>query len=164
MKVARAGFYPSLSINADIGYQAFDFLKLVNTPASLAYSLAAGIIVPLFNRKGLTSKYFTAGSRQLQAVTRYERALLSGYTDVINQLAMIKNLGKSYDLQSQQVDKLIQSIDISGQLFASARANYMEVLLTRRDALESQMELIETKKMQMTAAVGLYQALGGGWR
>lgn len=164
VKVARAGFYPSLSINADIGYQAFDFLKLVNTPASLAYSLAAGIIVPLFNRKGLTAKYFTAGSRQFQAVTRYERALLSGYTDVINQLAMIKNLGKSYDLQSQQVNKLIQSIDISAQLFASARANYMEVLLTRRDALESQMELIETKKMQMTAAVGLYQALGGGWR
>jgi outer membrane protein TolC len=40
----------------------------------------------------------------------------------------------------------------------------MEVLLTRRDALEAQMELIENKKRQMNAAVALYQALGGGWR
>jgi outer membrane protein TolC len=40
----------------------------------------------------------------------------------------------------------------------------MEVLMTRRDALESQLELIETKKLQLGAVVNLYQALGGGWR
>ncbi|MCA8972419.1 MAG: hypothetical protein KDC95_21705, partial [Planctomycetes bacterium] len=48
--------------------------------------------------------------------------------------------------------------------FGSARADYMEVLLTRRDALESQMELIETKTRQLQATVDLYQAVGGGWR
>ncbi len=94
----------------------------------------------------------------------YERAILSGYTEVIKLLAMIHHLEKSYDLQAQQVEKLKQSIDISSQLFVRARADYMEVLLTRRDALEAQMELIENKKRQMNAAVGLYQALGGGWR
>jgi outer membrane protein TolC len=39
----------------------------------------------------------------------------------------------------------------------------MEVLLTQRDALESRMELIETRKQQMNAMVNVYQALGGGW-
>jgi outer membrane protein TolC len=40
----------------------------------------------------------------------------------------------------------------------------MEVLLTRRDSLEAQMDLIDTKNRQMQAMVGIYQALGGGWK
>jgi multidrug efflux system outer membrane protein len=42
--------------------------------------------------------------------------------------------------------------------------DYYDVLLTRRDSLEAEMELVETKKDQMQALVSLYQALGGGWR
>lgn len=163
-KVAKAGFYPSLGISMNIGIESFDFLKLVSLPASLVYGIAADLMAPLFNRTGLKAAYFTANSKQWQAVYHYERAILTGCTEVIKLLSMIQNLEKSYDLQTQQVDKLTQSIDISSKLFASARADYMEVLLTRRDALEAQMELIENKKRQMSAAIGLYRALGGGWR
>ncbi len=53
---------------------------------------------------------------------------------------------------------------ISTNLFRSARADYMEVLLTQRDALESKVELVETRKRQMNAMVDMYRALGGGWR
>ncbi len=81
-----------------------------------------------------------------------------------NQLSMINNMKSSYDLRSQQVITLTQSIDISTRLFRSARADYMEVLLTQRDALESKFELIDTKMQQMHAMVNIYQALGGGWR
>lgn len=163
-RVAKASFYPSLGIKANIGLQSFDFLKLVSLPASLIYGIGADLVGPLFNRKALTAGYFTANSKQMQAVYNYERAVLNGYIEVVKLLAAIDNLEKSYDLQAQQVAKLTQSIDISSQLFAAARADYMEVLLTRRDALDAQMELIENKKRQMNAAVGLYQALGGGWR
>mgnify|MGYP001301395310 CR=1 FL=1 len=85
------------------------------------------------------------------------------YIEVANQLSNINNLQQSYTLRSQQVQALTQSIDISARLFKSARADYMEVLLTQRDALESKFELVETKKQQMVAMVNVYQALGGGW-
>jgi outer membrane protein, multidrug efflux system len=62
------------------------------------------------------------------------------------------------------VQALTKSIDISTGLFKSARADYMEVLMTQRDALESRFELIETKKMQMNTMVNIYQSLGGGWK
>jgi outer membrane protein, multidrug efflux system len=163
-KVAKAAFYPSLGINVSLGYQAFDFLKILATPASLAYGLAADLLAPLWNRRALSAAYFTANARQKQAVFRYERAILNGYVEVAKLLAVIQNLERSYQVQAQQVQILAQSVEISTQLFASARADYMEVLLTRRDALESQLELIENKERQMKAAVGLYQALGGGWR
>jgi outer membrane protein TolC len=163
-RVAKAGFYPALGLSANIGFQSFDISKLVATPASLIYSIGADLLAPLINRSALTSAYFTANSKQMQAVYSYERAILSGYIEVVKRLAAIHNLEESYALQVQQVDKLKQSIDISSRLFTSARADYMEVLLTRRDALEAQMELIENKKQQMTATVGLYRTLGGGWR
>jgi outer membrane protein TolC len=66
-------------------------------------------------------------------------------------------------LKSKQVEALTQSIGISIRLFKSARADYMEVLLTQRDALESRFDLVETKMQQMNAKVNIYQALGGGW-
>ena len=57
-----------------------------------------------------------------------------------------------------------ESITIATNLFKSAKADYMEVLLTQRDALDARIELVETKMHQMDAWVSLYRALGGGWR
>jgi outer membrane protein TolC len=58
---------------------------------------------------------------------------------------------------------LTDSIGILNLLFNSAGADYTEVLITQRDALESKFELIEVKKRQLQAFVSLYRALGGGW-
>ena len=164
VKVAKAAFYPSLSIDAGVGYRSFNAQHLVATPESLAYGLAGNLSAPLLNRAAITAYYRSANARQLQAVFNYEKTLLQAFADVANQLAMIENLQKSYELQSQQVDTLARATEVSNVLFLSARADYMEVLLTRRDSLEAQMELIETKKRQFLAVVNIYQALGGGWR
>jgi len=163
VKVAKAAFYPSLAISASLGYQAFDPAYFIKTPESLLYSLAGDLVAPLVNRNAIKAKYANANSRQIQAVYNYERTILNAYIEVVNQLAMISNRAKSYELRSRQVDALTESINISNDLFRSTRADYMEVLLTQRDALESKFELIETKKQQMNAVVNIYQALGGGW-
>ncbi len=84
--------------------------------------------------------------------------------EVPNQLSNIDNLNKNYQLKTQQVDALTDSIEVSNQLFKAAHADYSEVLLTQRDALEAKMELIETKEKQMMAMIGLYKSLGDGWR
>lgn len=163
VKVAKAEFYPSLGISAAIGYQAFNPTYLFNTPKSLLYSVAGDLMAPLINKNAIKAFYYNANAKQIQAVYNYERTILNAYVEVANQLNKISNLGKSYDLKSRQVQTLTASIDISNNLFKSARADYMEVLLTQRDALESKFELIETKKQQMNAMVNIYQALGGGW-
>ncbi len=164
VKVAKSQFYPSLQIDAGVGYQSFNVAHLIGTPESLVYGVGAGLTAPLLNRAGIAAQYRSANAMQLQAVFNYEKTVLQAFTDVANQLAMVANLRKSYELQSQQVDTLARSVDISSILFQSARADYMEVLLTRRDSLEAQVALIETKKRQLQAMVNMYQALGGGWR
>ena len=164
IQVARARFYPSVGISAGVGYQAFDPTYLYKTPASLLYSLTGDLIAPLVNKNAIKAAYYTANAKQIQAVISYERTILNAFVEVANQVSKIDNLQKSYDLKSKQVLALTQSVNISNDLFKSARADYMAVLMTQRDALESKFELIETKKQQLNATVNIYRALGGGWR
>jgi multidrug efflux system outer membrane protein len=163
VKSAKAKFYPSLGISAGIGYEAFNIKYLLTSPESLLYSLAGELTAPLINRNVIKAGYLTANAKQIQAVYNYERTVVNAYVEVANQLSKIENTAKSYDLKSKQVQALNESVQISNDLFGSARADYMEVLLTQKDALESKFELIETKKQQMNAFVNVYRALGGGW-
>lgn len=162
--VARAEFYPSLELNAGVGFNAFNPKYLVTTPESLIYALAGDLVAPLINRNAIKANYLNANARQIQAVYNYQLSIIKSFAEVANQIAMIDNTRQSLDIKRQQVDVLNQSIEISSNLFKSARADYMEVLMTQRDALEAKIEYIETKKMQMHAVVNLYKALGGGWR
>jgi len=164
VKVARAEFYPSLDISAAVGFNAFNPSYLFTLPESLLYSLAGDIAAPLINRNAIKAEFNSANARQLQALYNYDKTILNAYMEVSNQLSKIDNLEKSYDLKSQQVDALNTSIDVSNDLFKSARVDYFEVLMTQRDALEAKLELIETKKDQLTAAVNVYKELGGGWK
>lgn len=164
VKVAKANFYPSVSISAGLGLQAFNPSYLFKAPESLLYSLAGDLAGPLINRNGIKATYLNANTKQIQAAFNYERSILTAFIEVSNQLASLQNLEKSYQLKTQQVEALTQSIELSNNLFKSARADYMEVLMTQRDALESKFELIETKKQQFSAMVNLYKALGGGWQ
>ena len=121
------------------------------------------MVGPLVNRNAIKATYANANAKQIQAVYNYEKTILNAYFEVANQMAKIGNLEQSYSLQEKEVEALTQSTAISNDLFQAARADYMEVLLTQRDALESKFELIETKKQQLNAMVNIYQALGGGW-
>ncbi|MFD2035461.1 TolC family protein [Belliella marina] len=162
VSIAKANFYPSFTIKAGIGFQSFNPSFLLN-PESMLYSFAGDLAAPLINRNAIKATYYSANARQMQAVFNYERSILNAYLDVLNQLGKVDNYNKSYESKSKEVAILVKSIDISNSLFNSARADYMEILLTQREALESNMELLEIKLKQLSAKVSIYRALGGGW-
>jgi NodT family efflux transporter outer membrane factor (OMF) lipoprotein len=161
---ARAAFYPALAIDAEAGIEAYALSSLGSTPESVLWGVAGGLVAPLLNRSALRATYEANNAKQVQAVVEYERTVLHAFTEVQTQLSMVENMGQAVQLRQAQVARLREAIETSNGLFRSARADYLEVLTTRRDALESQMELIEAKQRQMAALVDSYQALGGGWQ
>ncbi len=164
VKVAKAEFYPSFNITGGVGFQAFNPTYLVKFPESLLFSLAGDLAGPLINKNAIKAEYYNANARQIQAVYNYERSILNGYIEVSTEMSNLQNLQKKYNYKSQQVEALVKSIDISNDLFKAARADYLEVLMTQRDALDARLELIETKLGQFNSVVNLYRALGGGWK
>lgn len=161
--VARAAFYPNITLRAGIGLQAFNPIYLIN-PKSIAINVLGDLIAPLINKNAIKANYYNANEKQIQAVYKYEQTVLNAHLEVMNQLAGNKNYAESYVTKANQVEILSNSIEISNSLFKSARADYTEVLFTQREALEAKMELMEIKKKQLNAEVNIYKALGGGWK
>ncbi|MEN9523198.1 MAG: hypothetical protein RL065_1575 [Bacteroidota bacterium] len=164
LKVARAEFYPSFNISSKLGLQAFNPAYLLKFPESVLFSIAGDLAGPLINKNAIKAEYYNANSRQIQAMYNYERTILNAYFEVSTELSNLSNLEKSYQLKSMQVNTLNASVDISNDLFKSAKADYLEVLHTQRDALDAKLELIETKLNQFNSTINIYKALGGGWR
>lgn len=160
--VAKANFYPSFSLKAGLGFQAYNPLYLIR-PESILYHIGGDMVAPLINKNAIKASYFNANARQIQSAYNFERSILQAHMEVVNQLSRMENFTRSYETKAREVDILTQSIDISNKLFRSARADYIEVLLTQREALESKIDLIEIKLKQLEAKVNIYKALGGGW-
>lgn len=163
VKAARANFYPTLGLHANVGVQAFNPSVLFN-PSSLIYSLVGDLFAPLINRNAIKANYNTKKAKKTQALIDYQKTILTAFIEVNNQLASVQNYSASYQTKSNEVDILNQSVVISKDLFISARADYMEVLLTQRETLEAKMELVETQLKEKQSKIGIYEALGGGWR
>ena len=159
---AKANFYPSIGLRAGLGFEAYNPLYFIK-PASIFYSLGSDLVAPLINKNAIKATYLNANAKQIQSVYNYERSILNAHIEVVNQLSQIENFTKSFETKSKEVDILTKSIDISNDLFSYARADYIEVLLTQREALDSKIDLIEIKLKQMVAKVNVYRALGGGW-
>jgi len=164
VKVARAEFYPSLEISSAIGLNAFKPSYLVKFPESMLFSLAGDLAGPLINKSAIKAEFSSATAMQLQALYNYDKTILNAYLEVTTQQSAIGNLEKAFVLKEKEVKTLSQSTDIAGDLFKSARADYFEVLMTQRDALDANLELNEIRLNQLKAVTNIYRALGGGWK
>ena len=164
VKAAQAAFYPSLNLTGSIGFQAFKTSYLFTSPQSLIYSIVGDLAVPLINRSAVKAEFNTANAYQLEALFTYQRTILNGFVEVSNELSNIKHSEQTFNLKSKEAEALAKAVEVSIDLFKSARATYLEVLMTQRDALGSKLELIEAKKQQFNSVTNVYKALGGGWQ
>jgi multidrug efflux system outer membrane protein len=164
VNVARARFFPTLTLTGAIGYEAFNPKYLFWTPESMAANIAGNLVAPLINKAAIRADYLTANAKQLQAVYNYQRVILNAFIEVISRLAMVQNYGKSIEIKKQQVKSLELAVDSATKLLANAQAgvDYMDVLFAQRDLMDARMVVISTKLQQISAIVNAYQALGGG--
>lgn len=162
--VARANFYPRLTLFAGVGYEAFSPRYLFD-PGAFVANAAGELVGPVINRAAIRADYMSANARQLQAVYNYQRTLLNAFTEVVNNLNKVQNYKGSVALKQEQVAALSESVTIATDFFQKAQPDveYMDVLFAQRDLLEGRIVLIETKQQQLAGIIRTYQALGGGY-
>ncbi len=163
LRVARAAFYPSFTINGSLGLQAFNPYLLFTTPESFAFTLAGGLSAPFINRSNIKANFKAATAYQVELLYQYQKTILNGYFEVFIELNNINNLQKIFELRSNEVNIFSQSIETSNELFRTGRATYLEVLLTQQNALNAKLSFIDVQKHQLFSRVNIYKSLGGGW-
>src|SRR5690606_11830053 len=105
LKAAKAAFFPNITINAGAGFQAFNPTLLFN-PASLAYSVIGNLFAPLINMSALKAQFHMAKANQLTAMYNYQKTILNGYVEVVNELNRMQNLKNIEQLKTEQNEVL----------------------------------------------------------
>ncbi|WP_028297619.1 efflux transporter outer membrane subunit [Olivibacter sitiensis] len=161
--VARASMYPSLSITAQGGVNAFSASNWFSIPASLFGAVAGNVAQPIFLRKRLKTNYEVAKIDQENAVIQFKQSMLTAVGEVSDALVKLEKLKQRQQVSHSRTAKLQQAIQHADLLFQTGMASYLEVITAQASVLQSELELAEIKKAQLDAMVDLYRSLGGGW-
>ena len=162
LEAARAAFLPTLTLTGGLGLQGYRMGLLFRLPESIAYSLISGLSAPLLNRNMLQGEYGKTLAGRQESLWNYRRKISQALLEADAEMKRIENLQKVYDTKRREAEIISKSVSVSDELFRYGRANYVEVLLARQNALRVNIELIETRRNQFVAAIRLYRLLGGG--
>ena len=161
--VARANFYPSLTLTATGGLQSLDLGELLDTN-SLFATIIGGITQPIFQRRQIKTQYEASQAQQEQARLQFRQAFLTATKEVADALYNYEAATDKIEVKQKEFDAYDIATDYSQELLNNGLANYLEVLTARQNALNSQLDLITAKYNQLNSIVNLYQAVGGGWK
>ena len=161
--VARSSMYPSLTLTAQGGFQSLELDNFIDA-SSLFSSLVGSLTQPLFNQRKLRTQLEIARAQQEQALLNYKKSLLTAGQEVSNALYNYEAETKKLSAREKELDSYVLAEDYSEELLNNGLANYLEVLTARQNALNSELNLIDSKYGQLSATVELYRALGGGWQ
>lgn len=162
--IAKASMYPSLSITAAGGINAFKASNWFNIPASLFATAAGGITQPLFQRKQLKTLFELAKVEREKTVIQFRQSVLTAVGEVSDALVRVDKLKEQQSIASARVGTLQQAIGNADLLFKNGMANYLEVITAQSNVLQGELELAFLKRERLNAVVELYRSLGGGWR
>lgn len=160
--VAKAAFYPSLTIGGSGGFNAFDIGKWFQTPASLVYDLAAGITAPIFRRNEIRAMWHEAKSSQRIALSQYHETALKAYMEVIDLYCTNQIEMKRVRLKELETSAHVRSVANANKLFKLNYTGFLEVLSAEERYLYNELERIELLVNLRRQNILLYRALGGG--
>ncbi len=160
---ARASFYPSLTLSATGGFQNIEIDKLFNAN-SLFATLIGGLTQPIFNKRQIRTQYEVSQAQQEQAYLDFRLAVITASKEVSDALYNFEAATEKIEVNQKEFEAYNLATDYSEELLDNGFANYLEVLNAQENALNSSLNLINTKNNQLQSIVDLYEALGGGWR
>ena len=161
--VAKAAYYPSLSLNASVGTAASRVADLFSAPAAL-WSLGLSAAQVLFKGGALDARLEGAQAAHAQAVARYRQVVLSAFQNVEDQLSSASVLQTQQVLRAQASSAADQVEQQVLNRYRGGQVSFTEVITAQTTALNARRALVQSTADRQTTAVALIQSLGGGWR
>jgi len=161
--VARAAYFPQISLSGAGGFQSSALSSLFSGPAG-AWSLGASLTQPIFTGGRLRSEVRLAEARQQTAVLFYQQSIQGAFRSVSDALVAYH---KTREFRAQQ-ELLFRSAEDAARLshmrYTGGVTGYLEVLTNETNAFSAELGLVQARLNELSALVQLYQALGGGWQ
>lgn len=160
--LARAAFYPGLTISAQGGFTNL-LGSFIKNPGDWFIQLAGQLTAPLFARGQNIARLKGAKVQQEQSMNNFKYALLNAAAEIDNALVSLANNTTKAEMLAKQEESLQKAVDYTNLLMAhDQNTTYLEVLTAQSSLLQAQMERLSTELSRQTDLITLYQALGGG--
>jgi NodT family efflux transporter outer membrane factor (OMF) lipoprotein len=159
--VARAAFYPSLSLNLTAGFQSSS-TNLLSMPNSF-WSIGPDISMPVFTGGYLNAAEAASFGRFREVSAMYRSTVLTAFQQIEDNLALLHWLGQESVDEQAGVQAAQQTLDSALTLYREGASSYLEVVTAQTALLQAQQSELDIQTRRLTADIGLIKALGGGW-
>jgi outer membrane protein, multidrug efflux system len=160
--VAKAAYFPSISLTGMFGRSSTDLANLFTGPAKV-WSWAAPAALPIFAGGAIRGQVKSAEAVRQQALLRYQQSIQASFRDVEDALVDQRKSREQLEAQAQLLASLRNYGRLARLRFDNGYTSYIEVLDAERSLFNAELSMAQTKGGLFQALVSLYKAMGGGW-
>lgn len=162
IEAARAAFYPSISLTADVSLESIALKNLLR-PEAVAASIAASALQPIFSGYRLTGDLEASKARWNQLLAAYRKSIVDSLADVENALIAVRKSAEQEVLRARAVAAAQRAITITQERLREGTIDVVTLLNTQQTLFNAQDALTQARFARLQASVSLFQALGGGF-
>ena len=160
--VAQAAYFPSLTLSASTGFASTALADLLTAPSHV-WSLGPALAEVVFDGGARKAQTDQAKAAYDQAVANYRQTVLTGFQQVEDNVAALRILDEELRLQNDAVAAAKTSVDLTTNQYKAGTVTYLDVITTQTAELTGRRAAVTIQGNQLSAAVQLIKALGGGW-
>jgi outer membrane protein, multidrug efflux system len=161
--VARAAYFPQISLTGSAGYQSSKLTDLFTGPSGI-WSLAGSVTQPIFEGGRLKSGVRLAEAQHDQLLLTYQQTIQGAFRDVSDALVAYRKYREFRTQQQLLVESARDAARLSELRFKAGSTDYLEVLTNETNAFSAELTLAQAQGNELNSLVQLYLALGGGWQ
>jgi NodT family efflux transporter outer membrane factor (OMF) lipoprotein len=161
--VAKAAYFPQLSLSGTLGGQSTQLANLFSGPNS-AWNLAPQLTQPIFTAGRLKSGVKLAEANQQHALVQYEKTIQTAFSEVSDSLIAHQRVRESREQQEALVEALRDRLRLAYVRYRGGVDTQLDALDADRDLFQAEITLSQIHLSELLSVVQLYKALGGGWQ
>jgi outer membrane protein, multidrug efflux system len=161
--VAKAAYFPSISLTGTAGYESFALNNLF-THSQRMWNGAASLTQPIFAGGAIRSGMRLAEAQEREMLLTYQQTIMNAFQEVSNSLVAYQK-GREFREQQELLTAAAEDVDrLSNVLYQHGGASFLQVLTSETNDFSAELNLAQAQLNERLALVQLYNALGGGWQ
>ncbi|HEY2393942.1 MAG TPA: efflux transporter outer membrane subunit [Candidatus Angelobacter sp.] len=161
--VAKAAYFPQITLTGDAGYQSPALSSLFTSPAGF-FSFGGSLVQPLFAGGRIRSGVKLAEEQKEEAVLTYKKTIQLAFQDVADSLIAYEKDQEFRQQQQLLTNAAEDAAHLSDVRYKGGATSYLEVLTNQTNYFSAQLNLAQSQLNELNALVQLYRSLGGGWQ